>query len=172
VRNIRWLGKRWPRMFSHASGLFARHGLKAVFFSKFIYGTRIAAQMLAGLSRLRFSRYLLVNVLSVLVWLALLLGIGMAIDQVADSFGIRVHKAYLLLGLFIPGVLLARFALGHFTSRFLAMPDSQDLNHRYRARDRIVSAIVPAFNEAETVANVVHVLEQHPAIDDIIVVDD
>src|SRR4051794_22742634 len=171
IERIRWLGKGWPRMFSHASHLFSRHGLKAVFFSKFIYGTRIAAQMLAGIARLRYDRYLMVNALSVFVWLGLLLGIGMLVDQGADSFGLSVHKAYLVLGLFIPGVLLGRLAFGHLTSRFLAMPHPVTATAGSNP-ERTISAIIPAFNEADTIVGVIRILEQHPAIDDIIVVDD
>src|SRR4051812_22138626 len=51
---IRWLGKRWPQVLTSTSDLFRRHGLKLVFISKFLYGTRIAAQMLAGVTRLPF----------------------------------------------------------------------------------------------------------------------
>src|SRR5438045_4018998 len=35
---------RWGQRFSRAAELFRRHGLKVVFCSKFIYGTRIATQ--------------------------------------------------------------------------------------------------------------------------------
>jgi len=172
VGRIRWLGRRWPQMFSYAAGLFKRHGLKAIFFSKFIYGTRIAAQMLAGVARLGYYRYSIVNLVSVLVWLGFIVGIGLVIDHSADRLGMQVHRAYLLLGFFIPAVLFGRVAMKHLLSRFLAMPESSASKNSRQTHSRIVSAIVPAFNEAETVVDVIRVLEAHPAIDDIVVVDD
>jgi len=171
VERITWLGKRWPKMFSYVSGMFKRHGLKAIFFSKFIYGTRIAAQVMAGVARLGYSRYLLVNVLSVLFWLGFIVGLGVAIDHGADRLGLHVHRAYLLLGVFIPAVIFGRVAIKHLLSRFLAIPDRNGAARR-PVREKSVSAIVPAYNESETVADVVRVLEAHAAIDDIIVIDD
>src|SRR4051812_25995630 len=73
LSRIRWLGKKWPQVLAKSSGLFHRHGLKLVFISKFLYGTRIASQMLAGVARLPFVRYLMVNAGSVFVWLTLIL---------------------------------------------------------------------------------------------------
>jgi membrane protein DedA with SNARE-associated domain len=172
VGRIRWLGKRWPQMFSYASGLFKRHGLKAIFFSKFIYGTRIAAQMLAGVARLAYYRYIIINLVGVIAWLGFIVGIGLLVGHGADRMGVQVHRAYLLLGCFIPAVLFGRVVMKHLMSRFLAIPTPASPGLEPKTPSRVVSAIVPAFNEQDTVADVVRVLETHPAIDDIIVVDD
>jgi membrane protein DedA with SNARE-associated domain len=163
-------GKRWPRVAAHASGLFQNHRLKAVFVSKFLYGTRIAVQILAGLTRLQYYRYLLVNTASVLLWLGLILLLGLGVARSADTLHLGVHRAYLLLGLFIPILLISRLAVRHLATRMLSMNGSG--GNRSVQRARLVSAIIPAFNEAETVSGVVRALEAHPLVDDIIVVDD
>src|SRR5436853_7127455 len=34
ISKLRWLGKKWPRVFDSVSEVFKRHGLKAIFVSK------------------------------------------------------------------------------------------------------------------------------------------
>src|SRR5437667_10691209 len=79
------LRRRWPQSFAYASDLFKRHGSKPVFVSKFLYGTRIATQVMAGVTRLGYVRYLIANTASVLVWLGLILLLGLAIGKSAES---------------------------------------------------------------------------------------
>jgi len=166
-----WVGKRLPEGVAYASGLFQDHGLKAVFLSKFLYGTRIAVQMLAGLTRLPYRRYLVVNSASVLLWLGLILLLGLAVAKSADTLHFGVHRAYLVLGLFIPLLLVGRVVVRYLATRMLSLTGSGGRNGPVQ-RPRLVSAIIPAFNEAETVGGVVRALEAHPLVDDIIVVDD
>ena len=171
IGRLPFLRRRWPQALAYASDLFKRHGAKTVFVSKFLYGTRIATQVLAGVTRLGYIRYLLANTASVLVWLGGILVLALSVGKSTDSLHVGIHRAYLLLGCFVAVLLIARFLIGHVVKRLLWIPKDA-ITTRRRPAGALVSAIVPALNEADTVAGVVRVLEAHPAIDDIIVVDD
>ena len=57
--------------------LFNRKGVQILFLSKFVYGTRTAAQVLAGVHDMRFRTYVIVNFLAVLTRAhASILGLG------------------------------------------------------------------------------------------------
>jgi membrane protein DedA with SNARE-associated domain len=47
---------------------FERHGAKTVFFARFVTGLRVLGALLAGASRLSWSRFLLFNALGAIVW--------------------------------------------------------------------------------------------------------
>src|ERR1041384_3475047 len=152
--------ERWRGRFSRVAELFRRHGLKVLFCSKFVYGTRIATQVLAGVTRLRYLRYLGVNAASVITWLGVLLLIRLVLRSGTGILASRAHRAILLLVLFVPAVLFWRWVANHIVSRLLSLPaHASSQNKEIPAKS--VSAIVPAFNEAETVADVVHALEAH-----------
>jgi membrane protein DedA with SNARE-associated domain len=70
-----WAGRRMPRHFgpSHvlaAERLFARWGVLAVFFGRFIALLRIFAGPLAGALRMHYPRFLVANVLGGICWAA------------------------------------------------------------------------------------------------------
>jgi membrane protein DedA with SNARE-associated domain len=70
-----WAGRRMPRHFgpSHvlaAERLFARWGVFAVFFGRFIALLRIFAGPLAGALRMHYPRFLVANVLGGICWAA------------------------------------------------------------------------------------------------------
>ncbi len=67
--------------------LMAKHGLKLLFFSKFVYGTRIALQLLSGMKRVSFVRYVLVNTAGVLGYLVVTLLLALLIDASAGALG-------------------------------------------------------------------------------------
>lgn len=71
-----------------------------LFISKFVYGTRILAQVLSGISGLPYYKYIVVNIAAVLVWTGFLVGIGYTFSfgfHELDSFMKKVE----LFGLFI-----------------------------------------------------------------------
>lgn len=49
------------RVINRLQGLFSRNGPRLLFLSKFVYGTRIAAQVLAGALNMRFRTWVAVN---------------------------------------------------------------------------------------------------------------
>ncbi|WP_214102800.1 DedA family protein [Acrocarpospora catenulata] len=67
------LGRRFPKHFGEehidkAVGLFARWGMWAVFFGRFVALLRILAGPLAGALRMSYWRFLVANVLGGIVW--------------------------------------------------------------------------------------------------------
>jgi polyprenyl-phospho-N-acetylgalactosaminyl synthase len=171
LRIGRFPGRKWTRAVARTSELFKRHGLKAIICSKFVYGTRIATQVLAGVTHLPYGRYFITNTAGVLSWLGALLLLGFAARSGVDLLNVRVHRAYLLIGLFLAALLFWRWMGRHIVSRILSIsPAGERISKPVPPAS--VSAIVPAFNEASTIVGVLEVLLQHPTIDDIIVVDD
>ena len=170
IARIEFLGRKWPQLFFSTSKLFREHGVAAIVISKYVYGARIAVQMLAGLNRLGFKRYLTVNTASVLLWLGSLLALGMLASKSVDALHLGIHRAYLILGIFIPAALLARAATRHVANRIASI--EMEPGRGSDGLPAAVSAIVPAYNEAGTIEGVIQALADHPAIDDIIVVDD
>jgi len=65
---------------------FRKHRLRLVFYSKFLYSTRIVFQLLAGATRTPFFMYLLVNALSTALWLFVLTMIGVLLGRSIDQF--------------------------------------------------------------------------------------
>jgi len=65
--------KRRSTLIERLTEAFRVRGLTVVFLSKFIYGTRIIAQVIAGAHRLPFWRYLAVNTAGIVVWNSILL---------------------------------------------------------------------------------------------------
>ena len=60
---IRFMGDRAVRVMEHISKFFEVHYLKALYLSKFVYGTRTVVQVLSGMHKTPFWEYMLVNVL-------------------------------------------------------------------------------------------------------------
>jgi membrane protein DedA with SNARE-associated domain len=50
------------------SAFFTAHGALLVFLSKFIYGTRIAGQIIAGMHRINFFKFLFATTLGSMIW--------------------------------------------------------------------------------------------------------
>ena len=69
-------------------GVFAKHGARSLLLAKFIPGLSTVAPPLAGIFRMRATRFLLYDVLGTLLWAGSLMGIGYAfsgqIERVAD----------------------------------------------------------------------------------------
>ena len=57
-----------PERLEQVEGLFARHGGKAVFAARFFSVSRLLEALVAGISRMRWSTFLVYSVLSGMVW--------------------------------------------------------------------------------------------------------
>jgi membrane protein DedA with SNARE-associated domain len=64
--NISFFKKRANIIHSFSQS-FKKYGLLLIFFSKFVYGTRTAAQLFAGSTKIPFIKYFLVNTVSLIV---------------------------------------------------------------------------------------------------------
>jgi membrane protein DedA with SNARE-associated domain len=89
------LGRRFPRHFgpghvAFAERIFARWGVAAVFFGRFIALLRILAGPLAGALKMRYSHFLVANVAGALCWAggttALVYYLGLAAERWLSRF--------------------------------------------------------------------------------------
>jgi membrane protein DedA with SNARE-associated domain len=72
------LGLTPPRL-SEFDGFFERHGAKTVFVARFVTGLRVIGALLAGASRLSWSRFLVFNALGAVAWAATFGAVGYAL---------------------------------------------------------------------------------------------
>jgi membrane protein DedA with SNARE-associated domain len=113
-----WIGKTGGRRLAERYGryvrldrarlkvgryLFARHGVKVVFFGRFVAVLRTYAAFLAGLSRMRWSRFLLANAAGGAVWSAFYAFGAYALGSAASSIGSTIT----IVGWAVAGVLTA-----------------------------------------------------------------
>jgi membrane protein DedA with SNARE-associated domain len=108
--SVPFLSKRQmkPRVQKAVTGLsnmFQRNDSYVLFISKFIYGTRIAAQVLCGMHKMNFRKYLVINTAGVLALMAVYTFIVYSALETVDAFGnseYRVHYTFAV----IVGILL------------------------------------------------------------------
>ncbi|MEX0672595.1 MAG: VTT domain-containing protein [Candidatus Paceibacterota bacterium] len=90
---------------------FRQHKLRVLFYSKFLFGTRMVFQLLAGIYRVPLWQYALVVLLSNIVWILLLTVIGLVLGAglatLEDTaFGLQIALTALLavtLGIYFVG---------------------------------------------------------------------
>jgi membrane protein DedA with SNARE-associated domain len=108
--------------------LFARHGVKVVFFGRFVAVLRTFASFFAGVSKMRWSRFLVSNAAGGLLW-AGVYGFGAyALGSAASGVGSTITiVGYVVAGLLTRAtVVLARLSLRVLVQRAeVAFPDEQ-----------------------------------------------
>ena len=87
--------EKWGKFFflskkriSKAAEFFNKHGSKTIFFSRFIFGTRIGSATLAGTFGMSFKRFFTSNILAAAVWVFITSLIGFFFGS---SFSILLH---------------------------------------------------------------------------------
>ena len=73
--------------------LVSRHGAMALLFAKFIPGLSTVAPPLAGIIRMSFGRFLLINGLGALLWVGVFVGLGMLFSQSLEWLAARLASA-------------------------------------------------------------------------------
>lgn len=117
-RIIQWTIFRKRKGVFHAlERLHDRHGVRIVFASKFVYGTRTAAQILAGAHHVPFGRYLVANTLGVAGLLALIILIGILLAETLVSLKDIVYGTQIAFLAFIVVVILAQVWIKHWIQK-------------------------------------------------------
>jgi membrane protein DedA with SNARE-associated domain len=113
-----WIGKTGGRRLAERYGryvrltrtrlkvgryLFARHGVKVVFIGRFVAVLRTYAAFLAGLSKMRWSRFLLANATGGVLWSGIYAFGAYALGSAASSIGSTIT----IVGWAVAGVLTA-----------------------------------------------------------------
>ncbi len=92
IRNWRRV-KEHESSFENLSRLFGKYGLRILFFSKFVYGTRILAQVVCGIKRVNPWKYLAVNVAGTVAYVLFLYAIALSVSGAASNYilsGVKV----------------------------------------------------------------------------------
>jgi membrane protein DedA with SNARE-associated domain len=97
------------------SKFFEKHGAILVFVSKFVYGTRIAGQVLAGMHRINFLKFLFATTLGSAVWF----GIFYALLKAADESLSGVAQTTRHLQFMFLGVALVLTCINLFTGTYV-----------------------------------------------------
>jgi membrane protein DedA with SNARE-associated domain len=106
--------------------IFSRHGTHSLLVSKFIPGMNTMAPPLAGIFRMRRSKFLLFNGLGTVAFVGIFSGIGYLLGEEIDRYSDRIFNAGgwiggILLGLLI-GFVLAKYFRRRRLARRLAIP--------------------------------------------------
>lgn len=83
----RKLRPRVQKAVSGLSAMFQRNDAYVLFISKFIYGTRIAAQVLCGMHRMNLRKYLVINTAGILALMAMYTFIVYTAVEAAHAIG-------------------------------------------------------------------------------------
>lgn len=107
-RLSRWrLVKHNQVLIDKLSRFFSTYGLWLLFYSKFIYGVRLATQIIFGFNKCGYIAYLAVNTLGVLAWIGFVFAIAFMVSYSLESlknivFGTQI--AFLVFVLLIIGI--------------------------------------------------------------------
>jgi membrane protein DedA with SNARE-associated domain len=96
------------------SGPFAKHREMVLFFSKFVYGARTAAQILAGLQKMPFRRYLTINILGVTVLTLFIAVLAYSIEETVENLTTIIHNVEIAFLIFVVVLVLAQLTLGAY----------------------------------------------------------
>jgi membrane protein DedA with SNARE-associated domain len=81
------------------SAFFSKHGVLLVFLTKFIYGTRIASHVLAGMHKIRFYKFLIATAAGTALWFGLFFVLFHSVDAglaEAEATAARVQLLFLI----------------------------------------------------------------------------
>ncbi len=82
--------------------VFARHGARSLLVAKFVPGLSTVAPPLAGIFRMRLSRFLLFNTAGIAIWVGLFVGLGYAFtDQLEKAASYFPHVGWRPIALLV-----------------------------------------------------------------------
>lgn len=81
----RLAARRGGRLLPWLEHQYRAHGAKALFLSKFVYGTRVMAQLIAGLNGMPLRLYFAVNTAAIVAINAVLTGVAVLIASAAGA---------------------------------------------------------------------------------------
>ena len=118
-RRWRWLNQYSDRVLPRAEALMERHGGKTVFFGRFVSILRYTVAWVAGLSHMRWWRFLFWNAAGGIAW-AITVGLtayygGRAVADAIQRYGL--YAGALIVVAIIVGLFGLRFARGRVEKR-------------------------------------------------------
>jgi membrane protein DedA with SNARE-associated domain len=110
-------GRGASRVVGGLEKLFTRNGPHVLFLSKFVYGTRIAAQVLSGVHDMPLRIYLMTNTLGVLAVTGSLVVIAYSVVGTTRRLGDVTQDAEIAFLLFVLVAALGYFFIGKTMKR-------------------------------------------------------
>jgi membrane protein DedA with SNARE-associated domain len=98
-----------PARLGRAEAFFARHGGRAVFLARFVVGLRVFGALVAGISRMRWEKFALYNLLGGTVWVSAIVSLGYFLWASISLVEHWVGRASLLLLAVLALALLLRW---------------------------------------------------------------
>src|SRR5262249_52038416 len=104
---MRWLTRKPGRMerFERARGLIDRHQTLITLTFRFLYGLRNVIPFALGMSRMKTTRYILLNMIGAAVWAVALAALGWGFGAAAELFmgHVKTGQKWFLLALAVGG---------------------------------------------------------------------
>ncbi len=95
-KKIKHILKEYPTVFKKSSKWFKKYGNLVIIFERFIYGTHIPTILVIGLSRYSFAKFILYDVLGVVLWAFSFVSIGYFFGQSAINMVVFIQKHLLV----------------------------------------------------------------------------
>jgi membrane protein DedA with SNARE-associated domain len=77
-----WIARRKPERFKMIESAVQKHGAKILFWSKLIHGVGIPSQLVAGLFKVPFKKFLAANIFGAMVWVTIVYFLAKSIASV------------------------------------------------------------------------------------------
>lgn len=115
VSNI--VNERVKNIMAKLSVVFNKRGPLILYLSKFVYGTRIAAQVLSGTHKMPFRKYISVNFLGVLSLTFFILGLAYVTNETVSHIEGIVHNVEIAFLAFVAILVLAHVVVGKYLKK-------------------------------------------------------
>ncbi len=119
---IRIIGSRASRVMEGIASFFIVHRLKTLYISKFVYGTRTVVQVMSGMYKTPFWRYLFVNILGTASLALCILLLAYATNMTLQTFTGMVHVLEVSFLIFVVVVVLIHLCIRHVVLRHWLKP--------------------------------------------------
>ena len=103
IKNYKFF-KKHEKALEDVSEKFQHRFALAIIVSKFVYGTRIAAQIFSGMEKISYLRYVIANSIGVSLWLGALTLIGYFLQNSINAFQLTVFQGQLAFTMFFFGI--------------------------------------------------------------------
>ncbi len=97
-----------------------KHALKAVFYSKFVYGARTIIQIIAGAHGVKLSNYFTINVTGTALWIAAFLLIGKTLDANLQAFRHVAHGIEFVFAIIVIFVVIIHIVVKSIVAKKIA----------------------------------------------------
>jgi membrane protein DedA with SNARE-associated domain len=99
------------------SGAFSKRSGLVLYLSKFVYGTRTAAQVLSGLQGMSFRRYFGINFLGIFSLLMFIIILAYSIDATVEGIGGIIHTLETGFLIFVVVLITVQFLFGRYIKK-------------------------------------------------------